>query len=388
MPLSPTALEPLLRLAVVPGVGPARLQSLIRRFGSADRVLAASAHELRSLPNFGHEMASRVYLAREAQGLERARRALDLLHRQGAVALTPDDLEYPDAFSQLSDPPFLVFAAGDLSLLRRPMVALVGTRRPSAYGRQAAASLSTALVDAGYAVVSGMASGIDAAAHRAALDAGGGTVGVLGHGIERVYPAENRGLFREVRERGLLLTEYAPGEDPKAGNFPRRNRLVAALSQGVLVVEMGLRSGARHTVDAALELGREVFAVPGPIGSEASEGTNQLIKQGAAVVTCVDDILDALEGVGSTRPRMPPAAAETGSAGTSDIAAAKGVSPVPGDLAPEAGRLVAAMDTTARHIDDLAAAAGLSTGAALAALLDLELCGLVEAMPGKLFRRI
>lgn len=382
MPLSVRALEPLLRLAVVPGVGPARLQTLIRRFGSAERVLAASPSEIRALPGFGAELVRRVHAARDAEGAARGERALALLHRHGAVALTPDDLEYPEGFRVLADPPFLVFAVGNLALLREPAVAIVGTRRPSAYGRDTAATLATGLVRRGYTVVSGMASGIDAAAHEAALAAGGGTIGVLGHGVERVYPAENRRLFHEVRERGLLLTEYAPGEEPKAGNFPRRNRLVAALSRGVVVVEMALRSGARHTVDAALDLGREVFAVPGPIGSAMSEGTNQLIKQGAAVATSVDDVVEAIEGIGATAPLRPP----TRTAASARRAGAP--APLPPDLPPGAERLVALLDGTPRHIDELAAGAGTATGEALATLLHLELMGLVESLPGKLFRRV
>jgi DNA processing protein len=395
VPLSPSALEPLLRLAVVPGIGPARLQTLLRRFGSAERVLAASSTEINSLPGFGPELVRRVRGAAEPRGLERARAALAMLQRQGAVALTPDDLDYPDEFRRLADPPFLLFAVGDLTLLHRAAVAVVGTRRPTPDGRATAAALSRGLVEAGYVVVSGMASGIDAAAHVAALEARGGTIGVLGHGVERVYPAENRSLFRAVSERGLLLTEYAPGEEPKAGNFPRRNRLVAALSAGVVVVEMGERSGARHTVDAALDLGREVFAVPGPIGSEVSVGTNQLLKQGAAVVTSVEDILEALEGVGALqRPRGPhpvlsgSAAVHGTAAGQAGRGAGEPVGVVPADASPEELRLLSVMNGTDQHVDDLAAAAQLSPGEVLTTLLHLELRGLIESLPGKLFRRL
>jgi len=380
MPLSPSALEPLLRLAVVPGIGPARLLALVRHFGSAERALAASPRSIGQVPGIGAEMAGRVLRAARPEGVERARRALRLLNDHGAVALTPDDRDYPETFRALADPPFLVFAAGDLALLNSPAVALVGTRSPSPYGRDAADSLGRGLVAKGYTVVSGLARGIDTAAHRAALDAGGGTVAVLGHGIERVYPAENRALFREIAERGLLVTEYAPGEEPKAGNFPRRNRLIAALSRGVVVVEMSLRSGARHTVDAALDLGREVFAVPGPIGSEASVGTNLLIQQGAALVTGVHDIVEALDGVGADtgtalRPRPQKPAAGVGPA------------PTAADL-PAGGEVVlGALDVQPRHIDDLANATGIAPGQALATLLHLELMGLAESLPGKLFRR-
>jgi DNA processing protein len=366
--LDSAALEPLLRLAVVPRVGPGRIGTLLARFGSVERVLSASTADVAALPGFGAEMARRVAEAGTPAGRERARFALELMRRVGAVAITPEDTTYPAAFRLLPDPPFLLFASGRLELLGTPGLGVVGTRSPTAYGRQAAASLSAELVRAGYTIVSGMAKGIDAAAHAAALDAGGGTVGVLGQGIDRVYPPENARLFGRMRERGLLLTELAPGEDPNAGNFPRRNRLIAALSEGVLVVEMGERSGARHTVEYALEMGREVFAVPGPIGSAASAGTNQLLKEGARLVTSGHDILEELQGVGH-----PPAA------------------PAPPPPAPRLegaeAAVFALLGGEPRHVDELASAAAMPSGALLTALLTLELRDLAEALPGKKFRR-
>jgi DNA processing protein len=223
-----------------------------------------------------------------------------------------------------------------------------------------------------------MARGIDSAAHAAALDAGGTTVGVLGHGIDRVYPPENARLFSRVGERGLLLTELAPGEEPNAGNFPRRNRLIAALSLGVLVVEMGEKSGAQHTVTYALEQGKDVFAVPGPIGSPQSAGTNQLLKDGARLVTSAADILEELRGVGHAfRPAGGPA-----SAANPDVAP-----PPPPDLVPDEAKVYAALAAEPRHVDDLAEATGMAPSNVLAALLGLELRELVEALPGKQFRR-
>ena len=367
MPLDPAALEPLLRLAVVPRVGAGRIGTLLARFGTPERVLAAPAAQVAALPGFGAEMARRVAEAGTPAGRERALYARKLMDRVGAVAITPGDAEYPEAFRLLPDPPFLLFASGRLDLLGTPGVGIVGTRAPTPYGRQSAASLAAELVRAGYLIVSGMAKGIDAAAHAAALDAGGGSVGVLGQGIDRVYPPENGRLFGRMRERGLLLTELAPGEDPNAGNFPRRNRLIAALSAGVLVVEMGEKSGARHTVEYALELGREVFAVPGPIGSPASAGTNQLLKEGARLVTSAHDILEELHGVGQAPPPAP--------------------SPPPPDLPPAEATVFALLAAEPRHVDELATAAALPTGALLTALLSLELRDLAEALPGKQFRR-
>jgi DNA processing protein len=377
MPLAAGALEPVLRLAIVEGIGPARLSALMARFGSAERVLAASAEALGALPGFGPEFVRRLRAASTDEGLQRARAALAALRRVGAVSITPADAAYPDAFRTLPDPPYLLFAIGNLELMGTPGIGVVGTRSPTDYGVRAAASLSGGLAGAGLTIVSGMAKGIDAAAHAAALDAGGATIGVLGHGIDRVYPPENAKLFARVRESGLLITELAPGEEPNAGNFPRRNRLIAALSLGVLVVEMGEKSGAQHTVTYALEQGKEVFAVPGPISSTRSTGTNQLLKDGARLVTSADDILEELRGVGHGVSAAPPAQLEMITA----------PAPPPLDLSPDEATVCAALSAEPLHVDELVAATGLAPGNLLAALLGLELREVAESLPGKRYRR-
>jgi DNA processing protein len=378
MPRDPQQLETLLRLAIVPGVGPARLSALLAHFGSVERVLAASARQVAELQGFGPEFVRRVVSAGTAEGLARARAAMVLLREVGAAVVTPEDDVYPPAFRALPDPPVVLYALGDVHLLNDPGVGVVGTRAPTDYGCRAAVGLSRELARAGYTIVSGMAKGIDAVAQAAALDAGGATVGVLGHGIDKIYPSDNRRLFHRVRERGLLISELPPGEEPLAGNFPRRNRLIAALSAGVLVVEMGEKSGARHTVDYALELGKEVFAVPGPIGSPASIGTNQLLKDGARLVTSARDILEELQGVGLPPQRLAVNPSVPDPRPPARVA--------PPDLAPEEARVFAHLRDDPRHVDELAAAAGVATSAALTALLGLELRDLAEALPGKQFR--
>ncbi|HLL46796.1 MAG TPA: DNA-processing protein DprA, partial [Longimicrobiaceae bacterium] len=283
---------------------------------------------------------------------------------------------------------FLLFATGRLELLGNPAVGVVGTREPTDYGRQAAMQLAGDLARAGYQVVSGMAKGIDAAAHAGALAAGGETVGVLGHGIDLTYPRENGRLFAAMRERGLLVTELPPGAEPLAGNFPRRNRLISALSEGVLVVEMAVKSGAQHTVSYALEQGKEVFAVPGPIGAPMSAGTNQLLKDGARLVTSADDILEELRGVGRsasvrvarTAASQPPLTLDAGPMPTSEMVQPEG-------LSPEEAQAWAVLGAEPLHVDDVAAAAGLAPGGVLAALLGLELRGAAEQLPGKRYRR-
>lgn len=375
-----TTLETLLRLAIVPGMGPARTTVLLRRFGSVERVLGTTAAQIAEVPGFGPEFARRVAAAGTAEGLRRARAALDALERVGARVVTQEDPAYPPSFRTLADPPFVLYALGDVQLMSEPAIAIVGTRVPTDYGRRVASRLAFELARAGYGIASGMAKGIDAVAQTAALDAGGATVGVLGHGIDRIYPPENERLFYRVRERGLLISEMAPGDEPLAGNFPRRNRLIAALSAGVLVVEMGEKSGARHTVEYALELGREVFAVPGQIGSEMSAGTNQLLKEGARLVTSAQDILEELHGVGvvphAVNGRAAPAAESLPPPPRS----------APADLQPDEARVFGLLADHPRHVDDLAAAAGMAPHVTLTALLGLELRDLAESLPGKQFR--
>jgi DNA processing protein len=401
MAVDQAALEPVLTLALLEGIGPGRLATLVGRFGSAEGVLRASARELELLPTIGPQVARRIVRAGRAE-TDAARQAIRTLRRVGASVLTPDQPGYPDAFRLIHDPPFLLFTSGDLTLLDDPAIAVVGTRNPTEYGRSSARELSGALASAGYCVVSGMARGIDSVAHAAALRQGGATIGVLGNGIEQIYPPENRALFAAVRDRGLLITEFLPGETPRAGNFPRRNRLIVALGAAVLVVEMGLKSGAQHTVTYALEQGRDVLAVPGPIGSPSSEGTNQLIKDGARLVTGVQDILEELEGVGTKRPAPPGspvtagpthaaisnAAVSQAAVARANVARADAPQPDLPLLSPLGSRAFAALGGQPSHVDELCARTSLLPGAMLGALLELELKGLARALPGKLYELV
>ncbi len=376
MPLTAAELEPVLTLALIEGVGPSRLAMLVARYGTAARALAASERELRLLPGLSAPVAGRIARAGEAEW-SAARAAMRKLDRLGAFALTTDDPLFPAAFRRLPDRPYLLFACGDLGLLLRPAIAIVGTRTPTGYGREVTRDLAGALAARGYCVVSGMARGIDTAAHHAALEADGATIGVLGNGIEQIYPPENRDLFTSVRQHGLLLTEFVPGETPRAGNFPRRNRLIVALARAVLVVEMGLKSGAQHTVTYALEQGRDVLAVPGPISSSASDGTNQLIKDGARMVTGVDDVLEELEGVGRSR-----------FAATSSSASTIEAQPALPLLSGAESRVFTALGSEPHHVDELCGATGLAPATLLGTLLELELRGLARCLPGKLYRRV
>lgn len=375
MALSEAELEPLLRLALAAGIGPQRLTLLIDHFGSAEKVLATPARELALIPGLGRRVAASIARQTGREGGIAARRCIASLRRVGAIAITRHDPAYPDAFHFVHEPPFLLFAAGRLEALNHPAVGIVGTRTPTRYGREAATSFARELAAHGYAVVSGMARGVDSAAHQGAVEVGGVTIGVLGHGIDQIYPPENRTLFARVRETGLLLSEFVPGETPRAGNFPRRNRLIAALSAGVVIVEMKRASGAQHTVNFALELGREVMAVPGAIDSPQSEGSNQLIRDGARAVTCAAEVIEELEGI------APDTAARTG--------LSRPVEPPALLLLDEQERsIMEALAAEPQHVDALAQETGIGGGQLLATLLDLELRGVAEALPGKRFRRI
>ena len=285
------------------------------------------------------------------------------------IAVTPKRIErdepgYPPGLHDLTHPPAQLFAIGNAELLQRPLVAMVGTRNSTAYGDRATRNIARQLVRAGACVVSGMARGIDAAAHRTALEAGGGTVAVLGTGIDVPYPAGHRRLYGEIAANGLVLSENAPGATAHKGAFPKRNRIIAAVARVTIVVEAGHRSGALNTASHALELGRVVAAVPGPIDSEQSAGANQLLRDGAAVITSPSDAL-ALMGLGpappeSARPNLP-------------------------DVEQRVWEAIGFGFTDA---DSICLKTELPPSACLAAITSLELLGLVEcSLAGEIRRR-
>jgi DNA processing protein len=299
-------------------------------------------------------------------------RVLAEVERLGGEALLPADDRFPPALRDIPEQPPLLFAAGDLSLASRPTVAIVGSRNHSAYGAAACRLVATAVARAGAVVVSGMARGLDAVAHRAALDAGGGTIGVLGNGLGVVYPAANRALYEAMAGRGLLLTEFPPGERPTAGSFPRRNRLISGLARATVVVEAAVGSGALITAGCALEQGREVLAVPGPITSRTSVGSNGLIRDGATPLLEPADLFH----------HYP----ELGDVGWVDWGAVS--SPATARLGSEALALADAVGFDPVHVDALADRLGRSAAELLSALCALELAGVVEQQAGGLFRRV
>lgn len=295
-------------------------------------------------------------------------RELEFAEKKGARIITFNDPDYPQAFKEICDPPLLLYARGDIGLCNSALtVAVVGTRRPSHYGLKMAETVSRDLAAAGVAVVSGMARGCDAAAHRGALRAGGATVAVLGTGVDIAYPKENVRLYEEVSERGLLLSEYPMTTPPKPFNFPKRNRLISGMSRGVLVVEAPLRSGAMMTARLALDYNRDVFAVPGPATSYKSKGSNRLLKDGAGVVTEAADIFDAFG--------LTPAENKTVQGEEAGI------------MDGEEAVVFKALGEEPVFIDEIIERTGLQPSSVSALLLQMELKGMVLQRPGKTFVR-
>ena len=288
-------------LALTPGIGRSRMTRLLYAFGSADRVLKSNFAQLKSVKGISSAAATAIH-QRDARDGERVLLKLEEL---GGWVLLPSETSFPDSLRVIPDPPMVLFGIGDPRLLQKEACSVVGSRNMTSYGRRVTRDICRALAG-NRVIVSGMARGIDAEAHLAALNEGGESVGVLGNGLGVVYPAANRSLYRRMAEEGCLITEYPPGERPNAGSFPRRNRLIAGLSSAVIVVEAGVRSGAMITVDCALAQGSDVFAVPGPLDAPMSEGANLLIRQGANPVLNISELLADLGVEEDARSLAPP----------------------------------------------------------------------------------
>jgi len=359
-----------LALTQVPGLGPARLQSLLDACHTPLGAHSAPFAFLCAIPEISHACATAI----KATPLTIGRELTEAAERIGARILVPDDPEFPVALRTIPDPPPVLFALGDLSLLRRPALAVVGSRDHSAYGEAVARQVAALATRAGLVVVSGMARGLDAVAHASALDAGGTTIGVLGNGLGVIYPAANRELYDRVMLHGLLLSEFPPGERPHAGSFPRRNRLISGLARVTLVVEAAAGSGALITAGTALDQGRDVIAVPGPITSSLSVGCNRLLRDGATPYLEPADLAQLYPELTFPADRF----AED----------ARGPQPLPHTLTTAERNVAQALGPEPVHLDSLVARVGSPVGQVLAVLCSLELQGLVEQKMGRMFRRI
>lgn len=349
---------------LVKGIGPAKIQALLDYFGAVGRAWHATELQLQKLG----------FDKRAIHNLLMARRDLDLdlclaqTEKAGVVLLTWASPDYPGYLREVPNAPPLLYMHGMMEERDRLAVAVVGTRRLTSYGRQVTRELVAGLVQQGVTVVSGLARGIDAVAHKTALELGGRTIGVLGSGLDCIYPAENRPLAQQIRQgQGAVISEYGLGIQPEAKNFPPRNRVISGLSLGVIVVEAGEKSGALITANFAVEQNREVFAVPGNVNSPVSKGPNRLIQQGAKLVMSVEDVLDELNlGMVVAQTAVQLALPESA----------------------EEAALLAHLSAQPTHVDDLCRETGLPTSQISSTLTMMELKGIVQQVGGMRYVRL
>ena len=367
--LDPALLD-LLRLTLVPGVGPKTSRSLIERFGSATKALDAPEASLRDVPGVGPRLAEKVARARREVD---AQAELELCRKMGVRIVARADQGYPPLLGDIPDPPTLLYVRGTIEPADQLAIALVGSRKCTPYGMRIAERLAGSLARVGLTVVSGLARGIDAAAHRGALANGGRTIAVLANGLGAVYPPEHEGLAQQVVESGALISESPMGQSPLAGLFPQRNRVISGLSLGVVVVEATPRSGSLSTARHATEQNRDVFAVPGPVDSLPSRGCHALIRDGAKLVETVDDILEELGPLVREVKAKPEEPAVRHPAELS--------------LSDRERTLLGRLDDQGVAIDELIAVTGLTASQVMATLSVLELRRLVRRLPGPRFAR-
>jgi DNA processing protein len=349
-------------LLSVPGIGRGRFTKLVKRFGSPAEVLSTSTDQLKDVPGLSEKLVASL---KSKVDRDDAKQITARIAQLGWAVLFPDSPEYPRLLAEAVDRPTILFRLGDPIGTDDKLIGIVGTRHATEAGRRFTYRLSTNLAKAGITIVSGMAEGIDSAAHRGALEGGGQTIAVWGTPLDRVYPTTNRGLAEQIRQQGAIYSEYLPGTPSNPSNFPERNRIISGLSEGIIVVEAGERSGALITAQSALDQGRELLAVPGAPDAPKAIGTNRLIKQGARLLTCADDLFEEI-------PRLK-----------GEITARR-FKRQP-DLTDIERQMVDVLAAGPIQIDQLGREAGIPIANLLEYLLALELKGVVQELPGKRF---
>jgi len=360
----------LIALNAFSGLGPQRIQKLLKHFGSLEKIFKASQHDLSLCVFLPEPVAHALTQFSLDQFLSKEH---ELLKKHNVAVISFLDEAYPKQLKEISDPPVVLYVKGMPALFQEPAVAIVGCRRASVYGITTAEKLACDLCDYNIAVVSGLARGIDTAAHRGALKAHGKTIAVLGNGLASVYPPENKRLFDSMAAQGLIVSEFPMATTPKPFHFPRRNRIISGLSLGIIVVEAAKKSGALITADLALEQGREVFAVPGKVDSVSSQGVHELIKQGAKLVTCIDDIIEELPLALRVKKEV-----QKNPEKKNEMLGKK-------PLSQEEKDILKLLSSAPIDVDSLCRQAGLPVSHIFTALLKLELSGFVKQLPGKLF---
>jgi DNA processing protein len=372
------ALRPLVALSLIPQLGSRRIRSLIMAAGSAERVFGMSTSQIQGVTGIGETTARYIASFRDWKLVDRVIEDGD---RMGVYLLGLDDPSYPNLLRQIPDPPVLLWVKGELTALVKPSIAVIGTRQPSDYGKAMVVQFTRELCEVGFCIVSGLAYGIDALAHDTAVKSQGVTIGVLGSGIDRIYPSEHRSLaYRMVEAGGCIVSEFPPGTKPDAGNFPVRNRVVSGLSLGALVIETKGEGGSMITARLALDQNRDVFAVPHRIGDLHGEGCNQLIHfSGAKLVTSARDILadfrSQIEGLPVQERVQTQFEFETKVPLWKEM-----------NLSPLSQSICEQVEKGQMHTDDLAVKLGQPVHYILNELLQLEFAGVVRMMPGKMVK--
>jgi DNA processing protein len=371
---SPTPADPKLadslRLSLISGVGPRLRKALLAKFGSSTAVLAAPTSELRRVQGIGPELTRRIAVAKDEIDVQAE---IDRCVEHQIRILTEDDADYPRVLREIHDPPGILFLKGQIAPQDGIAIAIVGSRHATRYGLAQAERLAASLARAGVTIVSGLARGIDGAAHRGALSAGGRTLAVLGSGLLNIYPSEHLELAHDVAQSGAVISEAPPLSPPISGAFPQRNRIISGLTLGVLVVEASTQSGALITARHAMEQGRDVFAVPGQVDNRMARGCHRLIRDGAKLVETADDILEELG----------PLVAPTQSASGDQVR-----HPAELLLNEIEQQVLAAIGTASTSIDTIVASSGLPTGQVLSTLSVLEMRHLVRRLSGNFVARI
>lgn len=375
-----TSTEAFLALNLLPRIGPIRVRRLLEQFSAPEAILSASSASLQRVPGIGSEMAAQIVAWENHIDLEEEKRRIK---DHDISLITLEDDTYPGALREIHDPPFLLYMRGNLLPRDAAAIGVVGSRRMTHYGREQARKLSFQLAHSGFTIVSGLARGIDTAAHEAALAAEGRTIAVLGSGVGNVYPPENQALADRISESGAVISEFPVLYVPDKQSFPLRNRIVSGLSQGLLVVEAPVRSGSLITANQALEQGRSVYAVPGPVDRPNSEGCHRLIQQGATLVCTAKDVVQELEsGINSLALDFegpdPTESTENSSASNKREL----------DLSETEETLLRELDRGEATVDSLVEATGLGVGHVSAGLLQLEMKHLAKQLPGKYFTKL
>ena len=361
-------------------MGPITFAKLLNRFNTVDNVLGASVSELTKVDGIGFKTAQQIARSRDAFD---SASEIASAEKLGAWMINWDDSRYPPALKQIYDPPPVLYIKGTLTRSDRLAIAIVGSRRCSIYGTEQASRFGHMLASAGFTIVSGMARGIDTAAHRGALSGGARTIAVQGCGLGNIFPPENKKLFEMIGNCGASVSELPVGYEPLSENFPARNRIIAGLALGVIVIEASAKSGALITARSALEHNREVMAVPGRIDSPSNKGSHMLIKQGARMVDCVEDVMEALGYIGRGLKGHVSSAAtkarEDAEMPLFDVSAL--------NLSDDERAIYDKLDAEPTHVEEIIVRTELGAGQVNSGLISLRLKGLIKQLPGNLFKK-